>query len=126
EGSAGPAWIKGDSLRLKMLIDNLIDNALRYTPSGGKVTVQVTKAEAFVVLTVVDNGPGIPAEERKLVLERFYRVLGSGEEGSGLGLAIVHEIALLHDARVEIDTPEAGTGVVFRLMFPVPLGMNSP
>ena len=117
EGDA-EAWIEGDALRLKMLLDNLIDNALRYTPSGGKVTVQVVQSVGSVVLSVEDNGPGIPAEERSRVFERFYRVLGSGEEGSGLGLAIVQEIAQLHGAKTELTEAGAQGGTLIRGVFP--------
>ncbi|TIR74041.1 MAG: sensor histidine kinase, partial [Mesorhizobium sp.] len=69
-----------------------VDNALRYTPAGGTVTVQLAAIGREGVLTVTDTGPGIPAEEREQVFERFYRIAGAAEEGSGLGLAIVREV----------------------------------
>ncbi|HEX7635067.1 MAG TPA: sensor histidine kinase N-terminal domain-containing protein [Noviherbaspirillum sp.] len=96
--------VSGNPLMLRELLSNLIDNALRYTPSGGSVTVRV-RADAIAadaILEVEDTGPGIPPSERAHVFERFYRILGSQAEGSGLGLAIVREIAQQHGADVEI------------------------
>lgn len=110
--------VQGDALRLKMLLDNLIDNSLRYCPPGSRVTVKVSGNESDVVLAVEDNGPGIPVMERDKVFQRFYRVLGNEEEGSGLGLAIVQEIAQLHGARVELGTPGYGKGTEVRVTFP--------
>lgn len=119
--------IDGDPVLLAELVGNLIDNALRYTPSGGVINVHVRlpaadTPKAGATLIVEDSGPGIPDEERELVFERFYRVLGSDPEGrnldgSGLGLAIVREIASKHHARVSIgDAP--GGGAVFTVVFP--------
>ena len=101
------AMIMGDAPRLKELLYNLIDNALLYTPSGGKVTVTVAREAGEIVLSVEDNGPGIPKDEREKVFERFHRVIGTGKDGSGLGLAIVKEIAQIHQANIEImDEPK--------------------
>jgi two-component system, OmpR family, sensor histidine kinase TctE len=96
--------VRGNPVMLRELLGNLIDNALRYTPAGGSVTVRVRSnaAEAQAILEVEDNGPGIPPAERPHVFERFYRILGSNAEGSGLGLSIVREIAQQHDAQVDI------------------------
>lgn len=112
------AQVKGDALRLKMLLDNLIDNSLRYCPPGSRVTVKVAGNAGNVVLAVEDNGPGIPVMERDKVFKRFYRILGNEEEGSGLGLAIVQEIAHLHGATVELATPDLGKGTEVRVTFP--------
>jgi two-component system sensor histidine kinase TctE len=109
--------VKGDEAALRDLIDNLIDNATRYTPSGGHVTVR-TGYRHGAWLEVEDNGPGIPAEQRERVFERFHRLGGSGQSGSGLGLAIVREVALLHGARIEILDPPAGHGALFQVRFP--------
>lgn len=117
EGCADPAPVMGDPLRLKMLLDNLIDNALRYSHRGGRVTVRVETDKDTTTLAVEDSGPGIPPEERDKVFQRFYRVLGSEEEGSGLGLAIVREIAHLHGAMVEIVAPVSGVGAEVRVKF---------
>ncbi len=118
EGASGAVPVQGDALRLKMLLDNLIDNSLRYCPPGSRVTVKLVGEGDAALLAVEDNGPGIPEMERDKVFQRFYRVLGNEEEGSGLGLAIVQEIAQLHGARVELVTPEAGKGTEVRVVFP--------
>ena len=125
EESSDPVMVRGDVLRLGMLLDNLIDNALRYCSPHSRVTVRVAAAQDGALLAVEDNGPGIPPEERSRVFQRFYRVLGNEEEGSGLGLAIVHEIAQSHGAKVEIVTPAAGTGTEIRLKFPALPSMRS-
>ncbi|HYD94425.1 MAG TPA: sensor histidine kinase N-terminal domain-containing protein [Noviherbaspirillum sp.] len=99
-----PIMVLGNPLMLRELLGNLIDNALRYTPPGGSVTVRVraNAMEERAILEVEDTGPGIPPSERSHVFERFYRILGSNVEGSGLGLSIVREIAQQHGATVEI------------------------
>ncbi|WP_299450537.1 sensor histidine kinase [uncultured Pigmentiphaga sp.] len=107
EGSETPVEVSGNALLLAEMISNLIDNALRYAPSGA-VTVRVTDDEKGPLLEVEDSGPGIPAEERELVFDRFYRILGSEAAGSGLGLAIVREIAQRHRAVLSIsDNPRS-------------------
>jgi two-component system sensor histidine kinase TctE len=88
------------------LLSNLLDNALRYTQEQGRVTVGVRRAGAQVEFWVEDNGPGIPAEVRERVFERFYRV-SQQTEGTGLGLAIVREIARAFGATVSLE-PNAG------------------
>lgn len=99
-----PIMVLGNPTMLRELLSNLIDNALRYTPACGSVTVRVrTDAEeVHAILEIEDTGPGIAPAERSHVFERFYRILGSNVEGSGLGLAIVREIAQQHDAMVDI------------------------
>jgi len=99
------------------LIVNLIDNAVKYTPEGGRVTVR-TRAADFAVLEVEDNGPGIPDNERDLIFERFYRVLGNEAPGSGLGLAIVREIAELHRGSVQLKPGPDGRGTMAQAVFP--------
>lgn len=110
--------VRAESVSIRELVSNLIENAVRYTPSGGRVTVQVKHQENRVNLFVEDNGPGIPAEERPRVFERFYRVLGTGEDGSGLGLSIVHEIAEAHQASVTLSEGPDGTGTRVSVSFP--------
>lgn len=117
EGQSFPVLIVGDALRLNELLSNLLDNAIRYTPKGGRVTVSVTKPATLIV---EDNGIGIPAVERHLVFDRFYRVLGTHVEGSGLGLAIVKDIADTHGAQIRIQGGENQTGTKIEVMFPVP------
>jgi two-component system, OmpR family, sensor histidine kinase TctE len=100
-----PIMVVGNPMMLRELLSNLIDNALRYTPEGGSVTVRV-RADAVheqAILEVEDTGPGIPPAERAHVFERFYRILGSNVDGSGLGLSIVREIAQQHGATIDIS-----------------------
>lgn len=103
---------------LRIMLRNLIDNALRYTPEGGSVAVCVTRESGGVKLAVSDTGPGIPQAERLRVMDRFYRIAGSGQEGSGLGLSIVARIVQIHGAAIAIDTPVSGTGSVVTVTFP--------
>ena len=117
EGAGNSIFVEGNPVLLRELLNNLIDNALRYTGAGGRVTVRMAVAEA-VTLEVEDNGIGIEPAERDLVFERFYRVLGTDAEGSGLGLAIVREIAELHHASVVLDGNPHGRGTVVRVVFP--------
>jgi len=116
EAAEAAVVVAGDELSLKMLLDNLIDNAIRYSPAGGRVTVRV-HGSGEKSLAVEDNGPGIPVAERSQVFERFYRGQ-HGEEGSGLGLSIVSEIALLHDAQVSLESPPSGSGTLVKVLFP--------
>jgi two-component system sensor histidine kinase TctE len=117
--------IAGHPLMLREMLSNLIDNALRYTPRGGSVTVRVRRDGLDALLEVEDTGPGIAPGERAHVFERFYRILGSGAPGSGLGLAIVREIAQQHGAEIDIfNNPRSHSkkfpGSLFRLTFPPP------
>jgi two-component system, OmpR family, sensor histidine kinase TctE len=112
------AEIRGDPLLLPELVDNLIDNALRYTPAGGSVTVHTGCHDGVAFVSVEDTGPGIPAAERSKVLERFYRMPGTPGEGSGLGLAIVQEVVGRHNGNLEIDSPDAHAGARIRVTFP--------
>lgn len=106
------AVVSGNSDMLRVLLRNLVDNALRYTPPGGKVVVKVAGRS----ITVADNGPGIPEAERANVLKRFYRLAGQDIEGSGLGLSIVTRIAELHGARLELRDNQPGLAAT--LVFP--------
>jgi two-component system sensor histidine kinase TctE len=117
EGAPAPLPIRGDEARLRELLDNLLDNAVRYSPQGGRVTLRVLGAPA-PVLEVSDDGPAIPAEERERVFERFHRLLGSAQQGSGLGLAIAQEIARLHGARIDLREDADGVGNRFSVIFP--------
>lgn len=125
EGSDTPLFIKGQSLLLGEALNNLIDNALRYTPSTGHITVSITQEREHVTLAVEDSGPGIAPQERERVFDRFYRVLGSSGDGSGLGLAIVREIAQRHQATVVIknalqhDGLPVNTGTRIEIQFPL-------
>ena len=101
--------VLGDADALAMLARNLIDNALRYTPTGGQVDVQLASQGAAVVLRVDDSGPGIPPAERGRAFERFVRGSGAAQaSGSGLGLAIAQAIAQRHGARLQLATSPMG------------------
>lgn len=110
--------VNGDAAALAILIRNLVDNAIRYTPSGGRVEVSVATRVEGVTLTVTDNGPGIPELERARVFERFYRAPGSGGQGCGLGLSIAQRIAELHGASIELAAPVTGSGLRVTVRFP--------
>ena len=114
-----PAVVPGDPASLGILLSNLLDNALRYTPRGGRIDVSVERDErAGASLIVADPGPGIPAEDRERVFDRFYRGEGSTEPGSGLGLSIAKRVADAHHATIALDAPAAGSGLVVRVTFP--------
>lgn len=117
EGAAGPVAIRGDALRLRELLDNLLDNAVRYTRDGGRVTVRVA-ASPRPTVDVNDDGPGIPPDERERVFQRFHRLLGTGQDGSGLGLAIAQEIARLHGGAISLSDDADGVGNTFSLTLP--------
>lgn len=110
------ARIRGDADALRILLTNLIDNALAYVPRGSRVDVQVRQAGSEVELAVQDDGPGIPAAERGRVFDRFYRLPDAPTGGSGLGLAIVAEIAQSHGARLVLE--DAAPGLRVRVVFP--------
>ncbi|MFL6708058.1 MAG: ATP-binding protein [Massilia sp.] len=104
---------------LMILLRNLVDNAIKYTPAGGTVDIEVRKDEhGAAVLTVEDSGPGIPAEERERVFDRFYRIAGSEAAGSGLGLAIIKAIAERHGATLTLGQSERLGGLAARVSFP--------
>ena len=111
-----PALVRGDRFLLRDLIDNLVDNALRYTPEQGTVTVSCGREGGDCVLAVEDSGPGIPPAKRELVFSRFVR-LDDKTTGSGLGLAIVRDIALAHGARAAVEAGMQG-GALFSVRFP--------
>jgi two-component system sensor histidine kinase QseC len=112
------AIVIGNDTALGILIRNVVDNAIRYTPSGGSVKVAVVETSKQIILRVIDTGPGIPPELRERVFERFYRILGTKASGSGLGLAIVSQISTLHHAEISINSSPSGTGLQFDVAFP--------
>ena len=109
------APVAGNPLMMAELLNNLIDNALRYTPAGGAVTVRPGVDGDCAYFSVDDNGPGIPEHARARVLERFYRVEGTPGDGAGLGLAIVKEVVDRHAGELSVQSAGAtGTRVVAR------------
>jgi two-component system sensor histidine kinase TctE len=113
--------IVGNDLMLTEMLNNLIDNALRYTPANGRITVRTGKHSGLPYIEIEDSGPGISEEDRKHIFDRFYRVLGSSADGSGLGLSIVKEIAHKHRAHIQfISTGATATlnpGTCLRVSF---------
>lgn len=115
EGAA--VEVMGHAGLIAILLRNLIDNAIRYSPAGGSVHVRAGSDGAAASITVTDQGPGIPADERSKVGQRFYRILGTDEFGSGLGLSIVKRIAELHDASLGLGDGEQGKGLSVTVTF---------
>jgi len=109
--------VLGDDALLTLMMRNLLDNAIRYSPIGGRVVVRLRNIEGGAI-EVLDSGPGIPISEREKVLERFYRISGNGEEGSGLGLSIVRRIAELHGARLVLSDNEECMGLLVSIIWP--------
>ncbi|MGJ9417926.1 ATP-binding protein [Massilia sp. CMS3.1] len=117
-GEADP-MVTGRPVDIRILVKNLVDNAIRYTPEGGRVDISVERGGDGVVLDVDDTGAGIPLEERERVFDPFYRVLGNGEIGSGLGLAITVSIANQIGATISLTGKPDGTqGLRARVVFP--------
>jgi two-component system sensor histidine kinase TctE len=113
-----PAKVMGDPIWLEELANNLIDNAIRYTPTGGVVTVRCNGTANQASWEVEDSGPGIPKEEHERIFERFYRLDTTGVDGCGLGLAIVREIANSHNASITIEKGPNLGGALIRVIFP--------
>jgi len=118
-----PAHVTGHGWLLRELLSNLVDNAIKYTPAGGVVTIRcgmrpgrAGPPRAFV--EVEDDGPGVPDAERARVMQRFYRVPGTGGEGTGLGLAIADEIARVHRASLQLGTGPQEHGLLVAVVFP--------
>lgn len=110
--------VTGNDTAIGILIRNIVDNAIRYTPENGEVKVSIIDTDHSIIFRVTDTGTGIPVELRERVFERFYRILGTKASGSGLGLAIVSQIAALHHATIHLDTPPNGVGLQFDVAFP--------
>ncbi|HEX4861307.1 MAG TPA: sensor histidine kinase, partial [Rhizomicrobium sp.] len=106
---AGATWIEGNHSLIAQALANLIDNAIKYTPKGGHIMVSATMTPQGAELTVSDTGPGIPAEQRAHVIERFVRLETSrNSPGTGLGLSLVAAVARLHGAWLTLDDNKPG------------------
>ena len=120
--AAAPCQIACDVDEIGILLRNLIDNALRFAPAGGRVRIACGMAgvaaapQAF--LEVADDGPGVPASEREAIFQRFHRVAGNNGSGSGIGLSLVRGIARLHGAAIDTGTGLDGRGFCVRIVFP--------
>lgn len=116
---AAPVQVMGHDWLLRELLSNLVDNAIKYTPEGGTVTLRCGVSAGHAFLEVEDDGPGVPESERGRVLERFYRVQGTAGEGNGLGLAIAQEIARVHHSVLELGSGAGRRGLRVRLPLPL-------
>ncbi|MDO5530470.1 HAMP domain-containing sensor histidine kinase [Sutterella sp.] len=121
----GAASIDGMEDAIRLMVTNLTDNAIRYTPEDGRIELSTASENGLSVVRVSDNGPGIAPEERERVFDRFYRALGTKTSGTGLGLAIVKRIVDIHHGTIRIEDGLDGRGTTFRLEFP-PLGASLP
>jgi len=107
------ALIDADVSAIQLMLRNAVDNAIRYTPEGGEVTVRIGSENGYAILEVIDNGPGIPDAELKRVFEAFYRLPGNTQVGSGLGLAIARSIADQFKGSISLRNRSDGTGLIF-------------
>ncbi len=117
----GGLWVQGNSSHLSRLIDNLVGNAIKFTPPGASVAIQLERQADQAVLRVQDQGIGIPSEKIDRIFDRFYQVDGSTKRrfgGTGLGLSLVKEIAQSHHATISVDS-EVGKGTTFTVRFPL-------
>jgi signal transduction histidine kinase len=113
--------LTGDPGRLEQLLDNLISNALKFTPGGGRVSIRIRQSGELAVLEVEDTGMGIPADEQEFLFDRFFRARAAGEQaiqGTGLGLSIAQEIAQAHGGRIQFTSRE-DVGTTFRVELPL-------
>jgi heavy metal sensor kinase len=120
-GHIEPLETTGDFVHLKRLLLNLVDNGIKYTPSGGSVKVSLERKEEKALISIMDNGPGIPPDEQPQIFQRFYRspeARSKGQGGSGLGLSIVKSIAEAHGGRIELESTP-GRGSIFKVYLPL-------
>jgi two-component system phosphate regulon sensor histidine kinase PhoR len=131
-GDAAPATVEGDAGQLERVLTNVIENAVKFTPAGGTVSVEVHPATGpagrpAVMVVVADTGMGIPADELPQVFDRFFRAANAQSEvvpGTGLGLAIVREIVQAHGGEVTASSV-LGEGTTFRISLPVRRGAGA-
>jgi two-component system phosphate regulon sensor histidine kinase PhoR len=112
--------IRGDARRLSEILQNLLDNAVQYTPEGGQIAVRASAEAPWVRIAVADTGIGIPSDQRQRIFERFYRVDAARSReagGTGLGLSIARHLAEAHGGRIEVES-EVGRGSTFTLVLP--------
>ncbi len=123
DGEMQPALVIGDTERLRTIVDNLLSNAIKYSPRSGEIGVTLGARDGFAVLDIVDQGPGVPADDRARIFESFYQGATPADgriKGSGLGLAIAREYAVAHGGRIEVlDRADGRRGAWFRLWLPL-------
>jgi heavy metal sensor kinase len=113
--------VRGDRVKLKQLFLNVLDNAIRYTPSGGSITASLARRDSSAVAAIADTGIGIAAEHMPFIFDRFYRVdkaRTASDGGTGLGLAIALSVAKMHGGAIEADS-EPDQGTTFRIVLPL-------
>ncbi|HEY8242872.1 MAG TPA: HAMP domain-containing sensor histidine kinase, partial [Casimicrobiaceae bacterium] len=124
-----PAVVTGDAERIRTIVDNLVSNAIKYSPRSGTIDAKLRARDGLAVLEVADEGPGVPTAERESVFESFFQGAPPTEgrvKGSGLGLAIAREYANAHGGRVEVvDRPDGARGACFRLVLPLAMGRRA-
>ncbi len=118
EPDTEPLRVLVDPAMLKEALSNLLHNAIRYTPQGGQVTVQLTHSDFEALITVVDNGPGLPLQERERAGDRFFRGSNASQPGTGLGLAIVRSIAERHGGELRVRSGVKGQGFAASIALP--------
>ncbi|HET8871600.1 MAG TPA: ATP-binding protein, partial [Aquabacterium sp.] len=111
--------VAGDTTLLTVLLRNLIDNAIRYSPPSARILLRLDELADHVVLTIEDSGPGMSEADLKRVGERFFRVIGTGESGSGLGWSIVQRIAQVHHASVKVTRSPTLGGLQVSIRWPI-------
>jgi signal transduction histidine kinase len=111
--------LSGNADLLSMLVCNLVDNAIRYTPNGGHIEVVLRAEAAGLWLEVMDDGPGIAPAQRERVFDRFYRIATQDQPGTGLGLAICRRVAELHGAQISLEQGPNGRGLAARVRLPL-------
>jgi two-component system sensor histidine kinase GlrK len=120
---AGPIAVRADATKLRSVIDNLLGNAVKFTPVGGEIRVLASQQETAASIDVLDSGPGVPPEEREAIFEAFYRGRAGAfgrAEGTGLGLAIAREFTEAHGGRIEVVAGTArAQGAHFRVTLPL-------
>jgi two-component system sensor histidine kinase GlrK len=126
ESELQPALIVGDADKVRTIVDNLISNAIKYSPRSASIVISLGVEREFAVFDVIDQGPGIKADERERIFDSFYQgspPIDGRVKGSGLGLAIAREYALAHGGRIEVrDRDDGRRGAHFRLWLPLAMG----
>lgn len=116
-----PVWVRADREKIQVVLSNLLDNAVKYAGAGAMIELHLLPSESHVDVTVKDNGPGVPREQKHRIFERFYRVDKSRSQklgGTGLGLSIVRHILAAHDVEIEVES-DVGVGASFRFRLPL-------
>jgi two-component system sensor histidine kinase QseC len=115
---SAPVRVGGHTDAIYVMLRNLVENAVQHTPAGASVEIRCDMLDGVAELQVADRGPGVPAEERSKIFDRFYRLPGEPVDGSGLGLSIVRRVAQVHHASIDLSSGLDGRGLTVRVRFP--------